>query len=389
MKTRMMVFSAFMVTLLMGSVLIAGDAQQGPKDCAKPESEKAMWEDQSKFAKFHGEGGSGFSAYGSYQEARDVLYRALHGVESIYSSYEKVSFLERALDDARSACGNEVDKYRRLIKVVDNSTNAIIYSDVKFQSLREGLRYLTRGQTTGSMTKDVLTLGLALTKPAMSSYNDAVVIFKRVLRAALAEARSENEQWASLLEFAQRAAQTVYHQQSNFKVQSVVARSIIEANEGQSIFLQALSRLANVSLSNSYDQVSVLTKGLEEYGSEVPSKTHELVSEFLVAVSGKLYNKDHALLVLRSALDKFQRLAFDAPPAKVLLQIGKEVSSNGAVDGYTRYNLCGDAMRRVRRLDLPDHVSKRLLMALVDSEDSYGSYDEKIRILHRCIDSLL
>jgi len=371
------------------ALLFATTAFALPKiDSPKEADPLATWQTKAKFSTLHGDKASdSWSGYGSYQEARSILQYALRNAPG-YSSQDKYDHFMRAARDAREASGS-AEKYRRLIDVLLEGAKATSsYSDGAM-ALRGGCDFLVNGDAGPYMTKSILKLGVSMVQGRMSSNENAYKICMKAVSAATYEAERENQQWASILRFTKVAGNKTGTYSNGYKAMRTICNTVIDAQEGQSVFIRALTNISRAGLSGSEDLYKVMMAGFTEYQSTVPSKTHKVLARFVLTAANKAKTYSAGRKIMVAAAEKMQNLGFDAPAAKVLLQAGRDLASDYSI-GTTedRYNVALAAMRACSEQNIPGHIARALQRGIRDTTAS-SSYSEGLRIAISCIENLL
>jgi len=377
-----------LLSVLAIGVFAATSAFALPKiDAPKEADEQSAWQTKANFAALHGEAdGGGFSGYGSYQEARSIIEYAMGSAPS-FSNKKKYNHYMRALRDARRSAG-DAEKYRRLIDVLIAGAKATDSYPDGAVALRGGCDYLVNGGGK-SMTKSTLKLGLSMVQKRMSSYENAYKICFKAVSAAIREAQQENEQWASILRFTKVAADKTGSWVNGYKTMRSICNTVIDAEQGQTVYMRALVNISRAGLNDSKDLYKVMMAGFREYQREVPSKAHQELSRFVVAAAEKAKTWAAGRKIMIAAAEKMQNLGFDSPAAKVLLQAGRDLSGDSSL-GTTedRFNIAISAMRACSRLDIPGNIARALKRGIRDAERA-RTFSKGLRIARKCMKNLL
>lgn len=358
-------------------------------DSAKQPDERLPWQAKGKFSGLHGDdaGWQGrWQGFGSFDQARTILSYALRSPTG-YSAEARGHALLDAARQASQACGDEAAKYRRLIDTLIRAGDACNTWRDTTQALEGGMDFLVNGGGS-SLCQGMLTMGLSMTRGAMSSYENAYKILWAVVSEAQREAQTENQQWYSIMSFTKTGADQTRNWRNGYLIMERIAYTVANAQQGQTVYMMAMANIAQASLDNAEDIYKVLVAGLREYERNCPSRTHQLLANYLVACADKIKTWAAAKELLCTAVVKMQNLSFDAPAAKVMLQAGLDLSAGQFGSAEDQYNVANEAGRRVRQLDVPQHIASILDMALRDA-NAARTYFDGANILRRAFSDLL
>jgi len=362
--------------MLLGSTTFAAPTD----DCAKTVDEWETLQVTSKFSKLYGQGPSAPYGYGGFEEARHILTGALRHTEHMYNQWEKIETLDRAVRDARRVCEGSAERFAHMLGVFSSAYGDINNFADKYAAMRGGVEYLVNSQPS-AMTKDLCTLGVAMTRPAMSNYFSATQIFDRIIAAAERAAQKEEKQWGSLLAFARKASDNLNHFQSKYALQSRIARAIVDAMPNEAVFLKALADVAGMDLNNSWDQFQVIITGLRQYAQDVPADNHRQAVTFLIAAADDINDKAAAVRMYRGIMPNLVGLDFQTPGARIILRAGIQMSGNSFLNGFDRYGVARKAVDHVLRLNVPPQVADQLRWGVREADNCYGDYGRKADIL--------
>ena len=368
-------------TVLVSLCVLASNAIAVPtEDCAKvAESDKLTTEVTSKFSKLHGGQTKAPYGYGGYNEARRILEYALRHTEHGYNAWEKIETIERAVRDARRECETSARRFVRMLDVFSRSTKDIMQFEDKLAAMRGGLRYLTTSSPT-MMTKDLLTMGVAMTRPAMSNYYSACQIMDVILREAARDAGAEEKQWKSLLAFGIKVGDNLHHFQSKYAIQSRIARAIVDAHQNEAVFLKALANVASMNLNNSWDQYNVIITGLKQYAKDVPAENHRDAVGYLIAAGEDVHDKSNAVRMYQSIMPKLVGLNFKTPGYRIILRAGLDLSNSQFLSNFDRCTVATIACKRSLRTRIHPRAAEELRYGLREADHSYDM-NRKLRVL--------
>ena len=234
------------------------------------------------------------------------------------------------------------------------------------------------------MTKDLLSLGMAMTRPSMSNYFSVCEIMDVILDEAEKEAAKEEKQWKSLLAFARKASEDLYHFQSKYALQSRVAKVIVDSHANAAVFLTALAEVSRMNLSNSFDQYQIIVTGLKQYAQDVPADNHRQAVRYLIAAGEELYDKSSAVKMYQSIMDKLLGLNFQTPAYRVVLRAGMDLSASQYLNDYDRLRLsrmaCDFCLDELR---MPPRAKAALEYGLDEVASSFSANAQKVRVLER------
>ena len=376
MKTRRWAFVALLsISVMMGTVVAAPT-----EDCAKvAENDKLTTEITSKFSQLHGGQTKSPYGHGGYNEARRILEYALRSAENGYNSYESIQTVERAVRDARRECEGSARRFVRMLDVFARSYKDIMQFDDKLAAMRGGLRFLTTSSPT-MMTKDLLTLGVAMTRPAMSNYYSACQIMDVILREAARDAGNEEKQWQSLLAFGIKVGDNLHHFQSKYAIQSRIARAIVDALQNEAVFLKALAEVASMNLNNSWDQFNVIITGLKQYAKDVPADNHRQAVGYLIAAGEDVNDKGAVVRMYQSIMPKLVGLNFKTPGYRIILRAGLDLSNSQFLTNYDRCTVATIACKHSLRTRIHPRAEEELRYGLREADHSYDMH-RKLRVL--------
>ena len=381
-----------LVATLAVSFAIPGISLAKPtEDCAKTKEIVRLESSQkNKFSKFHQVTSKASKSYygGGYYTARRILERALADSQYV-SNYRAVNDIEYAVRSARRECEDVADQFVRILDIYSRGYKNIYNTSDKVAIMRGGLSYLTRSNPT-VMSRDILSLGISMTAPALNTYNSACEVFDRILQAAKRETNSEGKrEWTSLIKFAVRASDNLYHFQTKYALQSRVARAIVDSRPNEAVYLKTLSLITSMNLHNYSDQVMIIEMGLKEYSSNVPFTNHREVTRYLVDAGRNIYSNSAKVSMFRMVMGNLVGLDADkTPAAKVVLRAGLQMSTCRELNNSQRFDVAKAAVNRALKNNMPSFAARTLRDGLSESSRIFDSY-RRVRVIRNYMERAL